>query len=53
MNDVEFYFSDLRPEAQQRFLSAQGLASAEEGNYDLDIVPLFSVECRSEVEHDG
>ena len=39
MNDVEFYFSDLRPEAQQRFLSAQGLAS--------------SVECRSEVEHDG
>ena len=31
----EIYFSDLTPEAQERFLAACGLSSASEGNYDV------------------
>lgn len=41
---VDFYYSDLRPEAQQRFLKAQGITDPKEGNFDMDIVPLFTVE---------
>ena len=44
-----FYFSDLKPEAQAKFLKAQGLASASDGNYDMDIIPIFELEC-SEAE---
>jgi len=44
-----FYFSDLTPEAQARFLKAQGLVSASDGNYDMDIIPIFELEC-SETE---
>lgn len=40
-----FYFSDLTPEAQARFLKAQGLSCAEDGNYDMDILPIFELEC--------
>jgi len=43
MSEV-FYFSDLTPEAQVRFLEAQGLTSASDGNYDMDIVPIFELE---------
>lgn len=43
MNEEHFYFSDLTPEAQQRYLRSQGLTCAAEGNLDLDIVPLFTV----------
>ena len=31
----EIYFSDLTPEAQERFLASCGLSSAAEGNYDV------------------
>ena len=31
----EIYFSDLTPEAQERFLAACGLSSASAGNYDV------------------
>lgn len=41
---IDFYFSDLTPEAQQRLLKAQGLSCAEEGNYDMDILPIFTLE---------
>ena len=44
----EFYYSDLTPEAQQRFLRAQGLTCASDGNYDMDIVPLFVLEDANE-----
>ena len=39
-----FFFLDLTPEAQCRFLSAQGLSCAADGNYDMDLVPIFIVE---------
>lgn len=45
---IEFYFSDLTPEAQQRFLKAQGLSCAEDGNYDMDILPIFILETDDE-----
>ena len=41
---VDFYYSDLCPEAQERFLKAQGIIEPKEGNFDMDIVPLFTVE---------
>lgn len=31
----EIYFSDLTPEAQERFLASCGLSNAAEGNYDV------------------
>ena len=39
---VEVFISDLTPEAQTRVLDALGIATAEEGNYD--VFPLFTVE---------
>lgn len=44
MTTIEFFFSDLTPSAQKRFLSAQGLTCAADGNYDLDIIPIFTVD---------
>ncbi len=44
MPTIDFFFSDLTPEAQQRLLDAQGLKDASEGNYDLDIIPIFVLE---------
>lgn len=41
---IDFYFSDLTSEAQQRFLKAQGLSCAQDGNYDMDILPVFTLE---------
>lgn len=41
---IEFFFSDLTSDAQQRFLEAQGLKYATEGNYDWDIIPIFELE---------
>lgn len=41
---IDFYFSDLTPDAQQRFLKAQGPSCAEDGNYDMDILPIFTLE---------
>ena len=37
----EIYFSDLTPEAQERFLAACGLSSASEGNYD--VLPITAI----------
>lgn len=45
---IDFYFSDLTPTAQRRLLAAQGLSCAEDGNYDLDIVPLFTLDIEVE-----
>ena len=41
---VDFYYSDLRPEAQERFLKAQGITDPKEGNFDMDIGALCAVE---------
>ena len=48
---IDFYFSDLTPEAQERFLKAQGISEPKEGNYDLDLIPLFTVDDVGEEEH--
>ena len=47
---IEFYFTDLTPAAQERFLKAQGIDDPKEGNYDLDLIPLFTVEDAGEGE---
>ena len=47
--EKKFYFSDLKPEAQQRFLRAQNLMCPEDGNYDVDLVPLLVLEQEAEV----
>lgn len=52
MNKAEFYYSDLTPDAQERFLKAHGLSSAAEGNYDLDIIPIFTIEVDETIEDD-
>lgn len=44
----EFFFSDLTPEAQVRFLKAQGLTCPADGNYDMDIVPILVLEATDE-----
>lgn len=44
----DFYFSDLTPDAQQRFLKAKGLSCAKDGNYDMDILPIFTLETDDE-----
>ena len=41
MNTFGIYFSDLTPDAQERFLAAQGLHSAAEGNY---VIPICECE---------
>lgn len=53
MTEVDFYFSDLTPEAQARLLKAQGLSNAADGNYDMDIIPLFTVHVETEDTCDG
>jgi|WetSurMetagenome_2_1015567.scaffolds.fasta_scaffold65360_8 hypothetical protein len=35
MKSLEIYFRDLKPEAQQRYLEAAGVSSADELNADL------------------
>jgi len=44
MPTISIYFSDLKEETQQLVLEAQGLNTPIDGNYDLDIVPLFELE---------
>lgn len=41
---IEFYFSDLTEDAQNRYLEAHGLKDAAEGNLDMDVFPIFEVE---------
>ena len=48
MKTFEIYFSDLTPDAQERFLAAQGLHSAAEGNYDMDVIPICVFEFEEE-----
>ena len=44
MATIPIYFSDLKEDAQKRLLEAQGLITRSEGNYDLDIMPLFELD---------
>lgn len=44
MATIPIYFSDLKEDAQKRLLEAQGLKTPSEGNYDLDIMPLFELD---------
>jgi len=53
MSEIEFYFSDLTPDAQERLLKAQGLSCAADGNYDMDIIPLFSIHVETEDTENG
>lgn len=47
---TDFYFSDLTPNAQERFLKAQGISEPKDGNFDLDLIPLFTIETEGEGE---
>ena len=44
MATIPICFSDLKEEDQKRLLEAQGLKTPSEGNYDLDIMPLFELD---------
>lgn len=44
MATIPIYFSDLKEDAQKRLLETQGLKTPSEGNYDLDIMPLFELD---------
>lgn len=44
----EIFFSDLNPDAQQRLLAFYGYTAPKEGNFDLDIVPLCTLESNRE-----
>ena len=48
METLNIFYSDLNKEAQQAVLDFWGLHSAEEGNLDIDIVPLFTLETNDE-----
>ena len=49
MNQVEIYFHDLTPVAQQRVLHAAGLKNASEGNFELS--PLAILDYVPQVGH--
>lgn len=44
MNTFEIFFRDLTPEAQQRYLEAAGVTSADELNADLAPLAILSFE---------
>lgn len=48
MMNLEIFFSDLNPDAQQRLLAFYGYADSKEGNFDLDIMPLCILESNRE-----
>jgi len=52
---LEIFFNDLNQEAQDRYLDFYGLENAEDGNLDLDIVPLFVEERpdHDDIDQDG
>tara|TARA_Y100001951_G_C11215519_1_gene225556 strand:- start:40 stop:198 length:159 start_codon:yes stop_codon:yes gene_type:complete len=43
---LEIYFNDLSPEAQARYLEFFQLETAQDGNLDIDIVPIFELDSR-------
>ena len=49
-SDLEIFFSDLNPAAQQRVLDFYGYSDPKDGNFDLDIEPLCVLE--SDLEDD-
>jgi hypothetical protein len=44
VKSFEIHFSDLTDDAQKRFLEFMGMKDPTEGNYDMDIVPLASID---------
>lgn len=49
--NVDFFFSDLNTEAKERFLKAHGITDPKDGNFDFDLIPLFTIEDVGEEEH--
>lgn len=50
MKTMDIYFSDLNEKAQQAVLDFFVLQSAKDGNYDIDIIPLFTLEAADDGE---
>ena len=48
MRTVAIYFSDLTEEAQQEVMQAAGVHDPKEANWDMDIVPLATVDFENE-----
>lgn len=44
MRTLDLFFSDLSDEAKKEVLAFFGISSPAEGNLDLDIVPLITLE---------
>lgn len=47
---MDIYFSDLNTDAQKRLMEETGISDPKEANWDLDIVPIASIEF--ELEHE-
>lgn len=43
MQSFEIYFSDLNEDAQKRFLEFEGIATAADGNYDINTIPIAAI----------
>ena len=41
---LEIYFNDLTPQSQGRYLKFFQLESAEDGNLDINIIPIFMLD---------
>lgn len=50
MTTVEIYFSDLVPDKQAELLDAVGVSDPREMNWDLDIIPLATIDFEEENE---
>ena len=51
MVTVEIYFNDLRAEKQKELLEAVGVSDPKEMNWDMDIIPVATVDFDEESEN--
>lgn len=52
MTSFELYFSDLNESAQKRLLKAAGAKDPKEMNWDMDILPIASIDFELETAVD-
>jgi len=50
MNQVEIYFHDLTPAAQQRVLHAAGMNDSSEGNFEFAPLAILDYEVEEDLE---
>jgi len=50
---MNIYFSDLNKDAQQRLLAEAGINDPKEANWDMDIVPLATINANGLDDDEG